>query len=73
MNRILTAALTIVVLNGVARAQDGGIDWPRYQDMAVELMQQYLELCYASDEPAPESVHAFRRMVRDFRVTNVVK
>ena len=44
MNRILTVALTIVVLNGVARAQDGGIDWPRYQDMAVELMQQYLRI-----------------------------
>jgi len=44
MNRILTAALTIVVLNGVARAQNGGIDWPRYQDMAVELMQQYLRI-----------------------------
>ena len=44
MNRILSAALTIVVLNGVARAQNGGIDWPRYQDMAVELMQQYLRI-----------------------------
>ena len=44
MNRILTVALTIVVLNGVARAQDGGIDWPRYQDMAVDLMQQYLRI-----------------------------
>ena len=44
MNRILTVALTIVVLNGVARAQNGGIDWPRYQDMAVELMQQYLRI-----------------------------
>jgi len=29
----------------VARAQDTGrIDWPRYQDMAVELMQQYLRI-----------------------------
>ena len=44
MNRILTVALTIVVLNGVAQAQNGGIDWPRYQDMAVELMQQYLRI-----------------------------
>lgn len=44
MNRILTVALTIVVLNGVARAQNGGIDWPRYQDMAVDLMQQYLRI-----------------------------
>ena len=44
MNRILTVALTIAVLNGVARAQNGGIDWPRYQDMAVELMQQYVRI-----------------------------
>ena len=44
MNRILTVALTIVVLNSAARAQNGGIDWPRYQDMAVELMQQYLRI-----------------------------
>ena len=30
---------------GVARAQDSGrIDWPRYQDMAVDLMQQYLRI-----------------------------
>ncbi len=46
---------------------------PAQRGQLTELMQQYLELCYASDEPAPESVHAFRRMVRDFRVTNVVK
>jgi acetylornithine deacetylase/succinyl-diaminopimelate desuccinylase-like protein len=44
MNRILTVALTIVVLTSVARAQNGGIDWPRYQDMAVDLMQQYLRV-----------------------------
>src|ERR1044071_2272666 len=44
MNRILTVALIIVLLKGVARAQNGGIDWPRYQDMAVDLMQQYLRV-----------------------------
>ena len=38
-------ALSIVLLNGIARAQNGSrIDWPRYQDMAVELMQQYLRI-----------------------------
>jgi transglutaminase-like putative cysteine protease len=46
---------------------------PTQRSQLTELMQQYLELCYASDEPAPESVHAFRRAVRDFRITNVVK
>jgi transglutaminase-like putative cysteine protease len=46
---------------------------PTQRSQLTELMQQYLELCYASDEPAPELVHAFRRAVRDFRITNVVK
>ena len=46
---------------------------PMQRSQLTALMQQYLELCYASEEPAPESVHAFRRAVRDFRVTNVVK
>ena len=45
MNRILTIVLSIVLLNGIARAQNGSkIDWPRYQDMAVDLMQQYLRI-----------------------------
>jgi len=45
MNRILTVVLCVAVLHGVARAQDGSkIDWPRYQDMAVDLMQQYLRI-----------------------------
>ena len=44
MNRILTVALSIVVLTSAARAQNGGIDWTRYQDMAVDLMQQYLRV-----------------------------
>ncbi len=44
MNRILTVVLSIAVLHGVAHAQNGGIDWSRYQDMAVDLMQQYLRV-----------------------------
>jgi acetylornithine deacetylase/succinyl-diaminopimelate desuccinylase-like protein len=44
MNRILTVALCVVVLTSAARAQNGGIDWTRYQDMAVDLMQQYLRV-----------------------------
>jgi acetylornithine deacetylase/succinyl-diaminopimelate desuccinylase-like protein len=44
MNRILTIALCVVVLTSAARAQNGGIDWTRYQDMAVDLMQQYLRV-----------------------------
>jgi hypothetical protein len=37
---LLLASLGVCILNGIAQAQNG-IDWPRYQDMAVDLMQQY--------------------------------
>jgi len=46
---------------------------PTQREELVELMKQYLDLRYAHDEPTPESVHAFRRAVRDFRAVNVVK
>ena len=46
---------------------------PAQRGQLMELMRQYLELCYAHDKPPPESVHAFKRAVRDFRATNVVK
>ncbi|CAM5278103.1 transglutaminase TgpA family protein [Rhodanobacter lindaniclasticus] len=46
---------------------------PTQRRQLTELMRQYLELRYASDKPAPESVHAFRRAVQDFRAMNVVK
>lgn len=38
-----------------------------------KLMSCYLELRYAHDEPPPESLRRFRRSVRDFRPTRVVK
>jgi hypothetical protein len=37
------------------------------------LMQSYLELRYARDEPAPELATAFQRAVRDFRPGRVVQ
>lgn len=37
------------------------------------LMDGYLELRYAGDEPPPESVTSFQRAVRDFRTVRVVK
>lgn len=37
------------------------------------LMQSYLELRYARDEPAPELAEAFQRAVRDFRPGRVVQ
>ncbi|MEO6926630.1 MAG: DUF3488 and transglutaminase-like domain-containing protein [Rhodanobacter sp.] len=46
---------------------------PAQREELAELTRRYLDLRYAHDEPPPESVHAFRRAVRDFRATNVVK
>src|ERR1041384_1938997 len=43
IKKILMVSLSMCVLNGIAQAQNG-IDWPRYQDMAVELMQQSLRV-----------------------------
>src|ERR1041385_9420945 len=39
----LIAVFVAIVPLGVS-AQNGAIDWPRYQDMAVDLMQQYLRI-----------------------------
>ena len=43
LTRVLIVSLGVCVLSGVARAQNG-INWPRYEEMAVELMQQYLRV-----------------------------
>src|SRR5689334_25221941 len=46
--RVITITLFVVVLlvfPWSVSAQNGGtIDWPKYQDMAVDLMQQYLRI-----------------------------
>src|SRR4030095_14384230 len=46
MRRLLVTLLMLVTLTITVRAQgaDTRIDWPRYQDMAVDLMQQYLRI-----------------------------
>jgi len=41
---ILLACLIVFGCGATGRAQDSKIDWPRYQDMAVDLMQQYLRV-----------------------------
>ena len=41
--RMVIAALVVCVAYGIGNAQNG-IDWVRYQDMAVDLMQQYLRI-----------------------------
>ena len=46
---------------------------PSQREELMELTKRYLDLRYAHAEPPPESVHAFRRAVRDFQAKNVVQ
>ena len=74
MNRILTVVLSVAVLHGVARAQDGSkIDWPRYQDMAVELMQQYLRI-NTSNPPGNEieAARFFKKIFDQYGIENEI-
>ena len=63
VNRILLVSLSVCVLNGIARAQNG-IDWPRYQDMAVDLMQQYLRV--NTSNPPGNEIEAARFLKKIF-------
>ena len=74
-----TAILLILILvfQVAVSAQDSGrIDWPRYQDMAVDLMQQYLRI-NTSNPPGneieaarflKENLRSARNSERDIRV-----
>src|SRR5215510_8531419 len=45
MRSVRTALLLILLFQITVSAQNGGnINWPQYQDMAVDLMQQYLRI-----------------------------
>jgi len=45
VRNLLRVVLIGTLFLSVARAQDSNrIDWPRYEDMAVDLMQQYLRV-----------------------------
>jgi acetylornithine deacetylase/succinyl-diaminopimelate desuccinylase-like protein len=45
MKKSLIGALIVLAFAATGRAQDGSrINWPHYQDMAVDLMQQYLRI-----------------------------
>jgi transglutaminase-like putative cysteine protease len=46
---------------------------PPQRDELEQLMNRYLELRYASDEPSPELLRRFQRAVREFRPRRVVK
>ena len=41
---IRTILVVLAMVHGISAQDTGRIDWPRYQDMAVELMQQYLRI-----------------------------
>src|SRR5215813_2191850 len=42
--RLIIALFVVGLLPCTVRSQSGGIDWTKYQDMAVDLMQQYLRI-----------------------------
>jgi acetylornithine deacetylase/succinyl-diaminopimelate desuccinylase-like protein len=59
------AALIVCLTYGVGRAQNGArIDWPRYQDMAVDLMQQYLRI--NTSNPPGNEIEAARFLKKIF-------
>ena len=63
--RYLKATLLILTLVMTVRAQDSSrIDWTRYQDMAVELMQQYLRI--NTSNPPGNEIEAARFLKKIF-------
>jgi acetylornithine deacetylase/succinyl-diaminopimelate desuccinylase-like protein len=62
--RLWTAVLLLFLLAGVCVAQDSRIDWPRYQDMAVDLMQQYLRI--NTSNPPGNEIQAARFLKKVF-------
>jgi acetylornithine deacetylase/succinyl-diaminopimelate desuccinylase-like protein len=62
---IFSAALIVAMSFGVVSAQDSSrIDWPRYQDMAVDLMQQYLRI--NTSNPPGNEIEAARFLKKIF-------
>jgi len=63
--RSVIALLVILVFQITVSAQDGGaINWPRYQDMAVDLMQQYLRV--NTSNPPGNEIEAARFLKKVF-------
>jgi acetylornithine deacetylase/succinyl-diaminopimelate desuccinylase-like protein len=65
-------SLSICVLSEIAWAQNG-IDWPRYQDMAVGLMQQYLRV-NTSNPPGNEieAARFFKKIFDEHGIENEI-
>src|SRR5262249_13024410 len=70
--RLLLASFGVCLLSGIAQAQNG-IDWPRYQDIAVELMQQYLRV-NTSNPPGNEIEAAkfFKKILDEHGIENEI-
>jgi len=69
MRRVISRPLVVSLLASVLAlsvyAQDGDrIDWPRYQDMAVDLMQQYLRV--NTSNPPGNEIEAARFLKKIF-------
>lgn len=65
MHKIIGVILVLILLPSIARSQDTGrIDWPRYQDMAVDLMQQYLRV--NTSNPPGNEIEAARFLKKIF-------
>ena len=66
--RVITTTFFVVVLlvfQSSVKAQNGGtIDWPHYQDMAVDLMQQYLRI--NTSNPPGNEIEAARFLKKIF-------
>ena len=61
----VAAVVVLAFLPILTHAQDTGrIDWPRYQDMAVELMQQYLRI--NTSNPPGNEIEAAKFLKRVF-------
>ena len=65
MHKMIAVILVMVLMSSMAYSQDTSrIDWPRYQDMAVELMQQYLRV--NTSNPPGNEIEAARFLKRIF-------
>jgi acetylornithine deacetylase/succinyl-diaminopimelate desuccinylase-like protein len=72
LKTVLLLVVGVCVFSGVAQAQNG-IDWPRYQDMAVDLMQQYLRV-NTSNPPGNEIEAAkfFKKIFDEHGIENEI-
>jgi len=65
LRTIVIGSLVVFGCVAVARAQNGGnINWPQYQDMAVDLMQQYLRV--NTSNPPGNEIEAARFLKKIF-------